>query len=1521
MFYSAPHKLSDDTGNFADRLYIQQNSQHCGPADILRILFACTNRAWTRDAEPQVVVLGPLAQAWSYCSHYAGLLAYLLLSTSQPSFQRCVEDPQIGSRTASPQAGQGSLAQDTLVLEYCSAEADKTRQKWREWVIEKPQNISVDMVRSVVGLCIVNSFVSSLSDSRNARRCEDLKRVTNTVIETVTGFASRHDCKQQSVDTILEIAAQCLPDIRHIDSLDRAFLAKTGMSSFVLHLTTALEDRRKFEDSPGGHAIDDDFMDIDNGFGSQQSQKASQRETRGGPRHIWAAQSDIVSLRSSVSAYMKLLSIALEPIGSSVSSSTVPAVFIEHLLSLPAADILACRPFLAALLSSPLRVNTEDSEYLLEKIGTSFLSTYDYERCELAMALSLDIMAGILPLWSDPAHGALNELGGDLYEWFVNTALKTGISSPNVQIAMTRIFHGLLKYNPDYGQASALPSVRTSLFSLLQEGDITVKYCVAQNLSEVFKLFILAKHDAIFDDVNSSLPKEYDWHEGIALRLLVLSRLGSQWHTLLRRCVYHIFETAGMVRDSAAHAAHCIAEISDSLHLESPQALFRMFAQQLLYTWLEGSQPIATVPYEIFRYATLSALLYDSEEEAIAQLIIRGNDKDIGAFTDSIKASVDVVLQRRFGKAAAYSISWDTCYGVSRDKAAPSCEARLRTYIGQERYINLIHKWFPYILGIIFVSAEQEDQIEKAFAKRTTFDYAAGILKTMKAISSSATPLPANQQPSFNSKYLLEQIERVCRRTAYDPVSFWTPEIYVYVLRMLLDKIHPALGSLHACSIIRKIRVLVSLAGKVALAGYPLQACLHALRPFVTDEQCADDTLGIVQYLLEHGRSSLTANISFISGIALSSLISLRAFLDSSQDSTTQESQHVATLSKVQTFHDWLAAYVTSLESAQSNGMNGEGDERTSRRSFLSLIQAACNARAQGNAFRGSAESQLLLELLNDEKSGRRLLSVPSHELALNLLCHDFQVPQSYRDDVLGVDDAAARYAVQVWKSCQRTGASRSYLLWAARVIGRAHSANGDLQRGLRNAVTSSITGIRMTNTVTDSSVTSIIRIVSTYLLSDVPLEVQLAERTLRSVLSNAKSAEMVAEVEESLSRDIVSALSMPDPGNPQRPTSSGLKLEQVAQYQPSMPYDSWIRQLVLTVLLSAGHDAVIGSLPDIISGIAGLAERLFPYVLHVVLMQELEGEQTVRPVVSAACQEWFRHADTTTAPYIRVFLDVILYLRTQPLPREATRADRDRWLELNYLEAAHAAAECGMYTASLMFAEIYVSPPVRTTKRSSTAFVQPSLPTELQLSIYKNIDEPDSYYGVRQPPSLSTVLDRLDYEGEGFKGVLFRSARVDSQMRRLNHALPADSQGLVSSLTMLNLNNLTYSLLTQERPGDSGSDMTNSLLHAARKLEQWDLRAPETDRAESATVFRVFRGLSTAADISSTRNCLDRSFIEALSRTTETNINARSMQSALRTLAVLAEVDDVMSSRDAHNLDETWQRLRSREHWMDTGR
>ena len=56
-----------------------------------------------------------------------------------------------------------------------------------------------------------------------------------------------------------------------------------------------------------------------------------------------------------------------------------------------------------------------------------------------------------------------------------------------------------------------------------------------------------------------------------------------------------------------------------------------------------------------------------------------------------------------------------------------------------------------------------------------------------------------------------------------------------------------------------------------------------------------------------------------------------------------------------------------------------------------------------------------------------------------------------------------------------------------------------------------------------------------------------------------------------------------------------------------------------------------------------------------------------------------------------------------------------------------------------------------------------PKIPLQLQLSIYKNLDEPDSFYGVDRGSSLLSVLDRLDYEGDGVKSLLFRGARLDN--------------------------------------------------------------------------------------------------------------------------------------------------------------
>jgi ataxia telangiectasia mutated family protein len=334
------------------------------------------------------------------------------------------------------------------------------------------------------------------------------------------------------------------------------------------------------------------------------------------------------------------------------------------------------------------------------------------------------------------------------------------------------------------------------------------------------------------------------------------------------------------------------------------------------------------------------------------------------------------------------------------------------------------------------------------------------------------------------------------------------------------------------------------------------------------------------------------------------------------------------------------------------------------------------------------------------------------------------------------------------------------------------------------------------------------------------------------------------------------------------------------------------------------------------------MAERLLPYILHLVLLDEFDGERKVRGTVSAATMSWFERCEPSTAPFVRILVETILYLRSQPVPREVTRVDRDRWLEIDYLKASQAANTCGMFRSALLFAETSSGQPIvkNSSRRSSVLVDAPKIPANLQLSIYKNLDEPDSFYGVERESSLLSVLDRLEYEGDGVKSLLFRGARLDSQMRRLDAFESSDSRGTVKSLIMLNMNSVTHSLLSNDQFRDIGDDVVESTLHTARKLGQWDIKAPETNHTEPSTLFKAFQGLHFAKSVAEAKDQFERQLLATMSFLASQNDSAVPVKVRLRTLAALTEADEVIRAERSEHLLDTWDRMRSREKWMRAG-
>lgn len=1502
--------------NFNHRSQATQKLIYYDAWDIIRILFMTTDRSPPPHHGRSFSSLGPLAIAELRASQNSQLAEYLLLLRCESGF---LAQPRSVAGASTNVHQNRSVPMDNIILRFCTSEVEKTLKDFKGLGIERAHTLSSDLVRNVSILCVVCSQFSTGRSCAPPERTGALKRNTDSLIKILANFISRTDCDQLLVDSVLEVIAPSLPLVASLNSLGSDDL---GISSLISFISEALAGRLKPRDSI-------DTMDIDFDFDSQASNNVSKGEGFDAPRDDMTASMCLSSARVTISATLYFLASGLDSVVDTLddslalnaSSARVPEAFRHYMVNLPADDFLLCKRLISDILESSLHLTSEDGEALLQSAVDNFLHDHEYERSEVAIGLCVQLMGGTAMTWTDRSSDAYG-LGTDIYVWLITKLLKAGAASPVVQIKIADLFQKLLQIQPDYARDQQLPSVRTSLFSLLQNGNIPLKFHIIDGLSEIFSFFVLSKHDAVFEDVHESLPNDPQSVEAMALRLLGFARLGAAWHTLLRRCVYHIFEAAGLVSESTEHAARCNQEISQSLGLDNSRALFRLFASQLFYTWMDTGQGIEDIPYSIFGYNSLALLLEDLQDEVYGQVAMRNNKNEVPVLLKALEVSQEELAKKNFSKAAGYAIAWDQCRGHAKNGLTH--ENALREVLGEQPYKALLRQQFPCVLAVLISTMEELDQVETAIHKYPEFKRVGDNLAEMRNISSSDVPLPADQQPVFQAKYIFNEIKRLCHRTDYDAANFWTPDCFVYVMRYMIDKIHPALGSLRACSVIRKIRFLVALAGPMSFEGYPLQMTLSSLRPFLTDAQCAEDTLGIVRYLLQHGKPSLMDHLSFVAGNSLSILISLRVFLSSSQDSTTQESQHLATVHKAQEFDKWFSEYLESFVREQLKETNSRST-KASLELFQSMVHAARDVRTTGNAVKGSPEGNLLMALLRDDASDRRLLDGPSQSLAYSLLCREFHAPPSFREDLLGDAEISAKFATQVWKSSQRSNNSEQYLVWAARVLGRSYSASGEVQESLRRAARAS-NGANLRSRNSRTSRTLIVENLAAVLQGDEPRKAGLAEQTLREILTEKENEhpeeiQRIEEVKGVLPAALISGLTMNGAFKiPLLQPEARNSLQDNAYPQKRKDLSLWISDLCVSLAKSAWQDGVVNALPKYLTEIPSLSEELFPYILHLALERDLDSGETVRMAMSDAYRKWFQRAEDDAVPYLKVILRSILYARTQRFPRENNIADRINWLDIDYLDAAEAAVKCGMHRPALLLAETHASQPAKPSRRSSVLPQQQLVPLQLQLSIYSNLDEPDSFYGVEQEPNLGSVLGRLEYESDGFKGLLFHGAKMDSEMRRLGSISPSDSSGIVRDLTMLNLNSLTHAISSNETFRDIGNNL-NHTLEVAQKLEQWDIRAPPSKNCEAAAVYKAFQGINGSTDLVTVRKHLDQSFLETIVASTGPNTSAKTLQSSFRTFAVLNEIDEIMTAGNADELKNTWLDIRDRAGWMKEAR
>lgn len=1165
---------------------------------------------------------------------------------------------------------------------------------------------------------------------------------------------------------------------------------------------------------------------------------------------------------------------------------------VDEILALDPTSLIAARGAVLDFLHLKTGITRADAHRLLERLAKLYLAQEDYERCESAQCFCVNVLCGLAGLWaSDEDDDDLAAVAFDVYDWFLNTVLGKRIGTAKVLSAMADLLDVLLGINPSYG-GEDLASPRTSLLKTFQVSDASNKYRMAEKLSHIFEKYVLDQHEAIFDDIVDNLPADPDNKEGIAVRLRTIAHLGSRWHTVLRKATYHLFETVANVPSTTWLARGCIVDTCKKLQVEHPSQLFKFFAPQIFYTWL-STDTLAHMPFRAFGYDTLKEMALDNISELTGQIALRGfsHAEELAHLVGEDWTSL---LIQEFAYVEAYTLSSETSL-PNQDRLYDGSEKLVRKQLGADRYLHLLRSALPEIIARLVISLKDDRGIDKAFEKCQQPD-ALAAWQEMTSYSGQDVQLPLSQQPCFRARCLLDEFNYICLRLELQQSDLWSPALLVHVYRQLLDKARPAFGPLHICNIVRKVRIVVSLAGPIALAGYPLEMLLHHLRPYLTLFDCAEDTMGIYRYLLLHGAPHLRCRLSFIAGLGVATFASLTGFIASPQDSTTQESHFLATMTKAQEFRAFLGQYLETL--------NPKDVTKEALGTFRGIVQHAKAIRQPGNNAMSTSEGSLLHALFSDRSSEHPLLTDLHFDVSTEILCRNFLFSTDVQDDILGDDLNAARFLPTLISVLKRLRLDDSFRIWAGQGIGRGYIARG-LNFSINEILRAGQTIVSLTGHDLDevSSYTGIVRYLAGLLWKADFTTSAFAERTLQLIFSSLDTATEPAVLDPGFDRDLVSGLRFHAFPCPPLRTSSypavGRVLDASASDDTGVQSPKWAATMLQNLCQESAGDPILTFISPVVASIPDCVEMLFPYAVHLALLGELNKAQSFKESLSESFSQVLREEVQTSRPAQQLILRTILYLRECKVPNEDNNARRNSWLDVDFGVAAVAATGCQMWHEALLFLELHHSQAQLQTGRSSrrTLVVTESVPTDVISRIYENVDDPDFFYGKHEEFDLQAVIHKLSHEGASQKSLSFQSAMLDSQLRLSERDLDLSTvaQMAASTLSAANMQGISEAV---RQHFEGLCDISQPI------GESWDLLPAKDTAGYSTSVTDLLAGMASTPNPAILGQDLNRSLLEVVDLMRTETVDKDLTGKLLGHMAVLAEAKQVVGVSTASSLE-----------------
>lgn len=719
----------------------------------------------------------------------------------------------------------------------------------------------------------------------------------------------------------------------------------------------------------------------------------------------------------------------------------------------------------------------------------------------------------------------------------------------------------------------------------------------------------------------------------------------------------------------------------------------------------------------------------------------------------------------------------------------------------------------------------------------------------------------------------------------------WTPYVASTVTRMVLNELHPAFGSLHNCRTLRNLKLTLSFFDLSAMHSYIVQQTVHRVSAFVTDVVTAEDAIHVLKYLLDRGL--VLMELSFLAGSLINLFLDIRSYLLRPQSSATQESQRRAVSNNIHSFHEWLTEYVARIEIIQTST---DGPTKRAR----AMLEAACQMSNFGNNHKDSHESALLLAILRDAGSSSPLLHLSMRNSVLSKLCNPFTPVSRSEEDCLHDVDPSTALLHGLWSTSQLKALDTRFYGWAGRTLGRAFSRKGpDVEDHVGQSKFTHLTALAKSSADFEPSKVAILRILADLLYSQNPVHVALAEQACRDTLAASHGRD--ASVEDVIWLPLVTALSYDEELQLARPYVLNAKFSafEILLQELTAPSDhqAWLSDLTMLLASRCVGEPILSALLPILEQIPTVSDLMFPFVLHLCLQHWRSTSDSIQSMVSEA---FHTILSAGTSKQQRILLSALLYLRSRPCLYETTALDRTNWLGIDNGMAASAAASCKMYETAFLYIESAESVASahgnsRSARRGST--INPSFPHELLLEIAQNVDEPDSFYGVENAPSLSNIADRLLYEGTAVDALLLKGSQLDSMAGHTQaHEASSLHTGVLSALLQMNMNSLVSELATDLNPSSAGNN-SNFAYESATKLQKWDLPVASASTSSDAgnTVYTALQTAASVEDTAQIRIRLDAQILR-LYRGMTAEHNNTALKRRFTELASLTEMSDYLA-------------------------